>query len=353
MKVKKKYADVPVTESVKKYKKSHDNIALSKFLQAINICESTFFRYDGRIKNNLIPVQKSGRKKVEFQQEFNFYFNENPKNNKSKRKRFKSTKDYSRLPRTVQNEISERFKAYYNQTVEQEMHQIRYCEPHLIWAMDISEYNFEGYIFHVLQVVDLGSRRKFEPEIKIGAFTSDEVSFFLNCLMHKYGEPLFLKRDNGTNLKGYVENILETFGVIPLNSPPYCPRYNGVIERAQGEIKQKVIKLTKGDRVTEGIRGTILYAINESNNKKRAYLNTLSPLELWEQSHRNFNRWERGKIYKEIKNHVERIVNGLGLKKHQIAGAWRAAIRYKMEELEIISIKKHGNLSDNYVKKFA
>lgn len=77
---------------------------------------------------------------------------------------------------------------------------VEYCEAHLIWSMDIFEQVHRGVRFHVLQVIDLGSRMKLEPVIKPGAFTGEEVAEHLNYLMHKHGAPLFLKRDNGSNL---------------------------------------------------------------------------------------------------------------------------------------------------------
>lgn len=77
---------------------------------------------------------------------------------------------------------------------------VEYSEAHLIWSMDIFEQVHRGVRFHVLQVIDLGSRMKLEPVIKPEAFTGEEEAEHLNYLMHKHEAPLFLKRDNGLNL---------------------------------------------------------------------------------------------------------------------------------------------------------
>lgn len=120
---------------------------------------------------------------------------------------------------------------------------VEYCEAHLIWSMDIFEQVHRGVRFHVLQVIDLGSRMKLEPVIKPGAFTGEEVAEHLNYLMHKHGAPLFLKRDNGSNLNSSeVLSILKMFAVIPFNSPPGFPQFNGVMERSQGEIKRYLVR---------------------------------------------------------------------------------------------------------------
>ena len=48
---------------------------------------------------------------------------------------------------------------------------VEYCEAHLIWSMDIFEQVHRGVRFHVLQVIDLGSRVKLEPAVKPGALS--------------------------------------------------------------------------------------------------------------------------------------------------------------------------------------
>ena len=97
---------------------------------------------------------------------------------------------------------------------------VEYSETHLIWSLDIFEQVHRTVRFHVLQVIDLGSRMKLEPAIKVGAFTGEEVAEHLNYLMHKHEAPRFLKRDNGSNLNSSeVFSILKMFAVIPFNSP--------------------------------------------------------------------------------------------------------------------------------------
>ena len=82
--------------------------------------------------------------------------------------------------------------------------------------------------------IDLGSRMRLEPAVKVGAFTGEAVAEHLNYLMQKHEAPFFLKRDNGSNLNSSeVLSILKMFAVIPFNSPPGFPQFNGVMERSQ------------------------------------------------------------------------------------------------------------------------
>jgi hypothetical protein len=51
------------------------------------------------------------------------------------------------------------------------------------------------------------------------------------------GGLLFIKRDNGSNLNSCAVNeILENWYVIPLNSPVRCPQYNGAVENAKKRL---------------------------------------------------------------------------------------------------------------------
>ena len=55
--------------------------------------------------------------------------------------------------------------------------------------------------------------------------------------------PLVLKRDNGSNLNHQaVDEVLARYLVIPLNSPPHYPPYNGGMECAVRELKTLLVK---------------------------------------------------------------------------------------------------------------
>ena len=86
--------------------------------------------------------------------------------------------------------------------------------------MDIFEQIHRGVRFHVLQVIDLGSRMKLEPAVKGEAFTGEEVAEHLNYLMQKHEAPLFLKRDNGSNLNssGMHKFLALTQRLVPVDN---------------------------------------------------------------------------------------------------------------------------------------
>lgn len=186
---------------------------------------------------------------------------------------------------------------------------VEYCEAHLIWSMDIFEQVHRGVRFHVLQVIDLGSRVKLEPAVKPGAFTGEEVAEHLNYLMHKHEAPLFLKRDNGSNLNsGEVLSILKMFAVIPFNSPPGFPQFNGVMERSQGEIKRYLRAILKDREELDSFAVAVHLSVERANRRRRAVLAGKSAQERWEEEFSHFTRRERESIYLEIKRLAEWIL---------------------------------------------
>lgn len=91
---------------------------------------------------------------------------------------------------------------------------------------------------HLHNLTDLCSRYKLPPIASGQLPCVEEVDGHLAHLLDRFGPPLFCKRNNGSNLNhSTVDEVLEDAWVIPINSPPYTPSYNGAIERTQREFK--------------------------------------------------------------------------------------------------------------------
>jgi transposase InsO family protein len=99
----------------------------------------------------------------------------------------------------------------------------------------------------LIVVVDLASRFIFAPLVTLDP-NGEEVAAHLRTVFARHGKPLFLKRDNGSIFNNqHVDQLLAAEAVIPLNSPPYHPRYNGGIEKAIRELSRP-----QGDRLPQG-----------------------------------------------------------------------------------------------------
>lgn len=146
-----------------------------------------------------------------------------------------SRRDLAVLAATVRREI------FYQQQAE--LRHLTWHVPGSVWSLDDAELaRFDDQQLHLHQVQDLASRYKFTPlvgEQVLGA----TVALHLEQLFERYGPPLVLKRDNGPNLNHQaVDEVLRRHLVVPLNSPPQYPPYNGGMEHAVREMKTPLVE---------------------------------------------------------------------------------------------------------------
>ena len=124
-----------------------------------------------------------------------------------------------------------------------ELRRITWHVPGLAWSLDDAELaRLPNHQLHLHQVQDLASRHKFTPFVG-GRALGETVAARLEQLFLRQGMPLVLKRDNGSNLNQQaVDEVLARYLVIPLNSPPNYPPYNGGMECAVRELKTPLVE---------------------------------------------------------------------------------------------------------------
>lgn len=189
-----------------------------------------------------------------------------------------------RLYQQYQDQISRRDLEALVETARQEslrhqqagLRHITWQVPGLVWSLDDTELaSFAHHKLHLHQVQDLASRYKFTPWV--GERVSGEtVAVHLEQLFLQHGPPLVLKRDNGSNLNQQaVEEVLARYRVIPLNSPPYYPPYNGGMERAVRELKIPLVEkiLAHGLTPEPQVQAWAEALAHELNHRSRDCLN--------------------------------------------------------------------------------
>jgi transposase InsO family protein len=188
-----------------------------------------------------------------------------------------------RLYRQYQGQISRRDLQALTETVRREFTQQRQAElrritwhvPGLVWSLDDAELTrLAGHKLHLHQVQDLASRYKFTPLVGDRA-VGETVAVRLEELFLRHGPPLVLKRDNGSNLNHQaVDEVLSRYLVIPLNSPPHYPPYNGGIECAVRELKTALVeKILAGCPIPESqVQGWAEMLAHELNHHSRGCL---------------------------------------------------------------------------------
>jgi len=230
--------------------------------------------------------------------------------------------------------------------------EVLYQEPGMIWSMDIFERRFAGRKEYVLQIIDLGSRFKLAPAIQNRDFAAAEVAAHLNKLFLKHGAPLFLKRDNGGNLNGNaIGQLLGSYCIIPQNSPPYTPPYNGVMERMQGEVKADLDQLLTGEDLCQSIfTGAVMNAVFIANARPRAALKGKTANDVFVPPMGKYSKEERQDANDWICSRARNIAWNAGRffrgteQKRLPDSAWRLAIREWQENHGFIAFQKKGKI---------
>jgi hypothetical protein len=209
---------------------------------------------------------------------------------------------------------------------------IEWRRPGIAWAMDGTEYDVGlACKVYLCNMQDLSSRYKFLPlagEYPVG----EEIAGYLSEKFDRYGAPLVLKRDNEGNLNhGAVNQVLEEFFILPLNSPAYYAPYNGAIEESQREVKRCLRdKLTLGlPDCSDHLSAYAEAAVNDLNHRHRPCLNGRTSCQVFFESANRpaFTKRQRREIYDSIMEKVERILSAMKQSGQAIRElAWRIAL---------------------------
>jgi hypothetical protein len=116
------------------------------------------------------------------------------------------------------------------------MTRIQWLKPGVAWGLDTTEYGPNKTKITPLR--DLASKYQVPTPLVQPTEDGTLIALYLDHIFRKEEPPLFLKRDLGSPLNCQaVDEVLEHHRVLPLNSPPYYPGYNGSTERGMRDLK--------------------------------------------------------------------------------------------------------------------
>ena len=170
------------------------------------------------------------------------------------------------------------------------------------------------------------------------------VAGHLEELFRRYGPPLFLKRDNHGNLNNdQVDGVMERAVVLPLNSPPHYPHYNGGMERTQRELKEEVQRqlAAAGSAPAEHLVAQAVQRLNHQPRPCLAGQTSCAIFSLGCQEARIYTRRKRREVYAWIKSVATQVVaEGKGARPVSAAQAWRVAAENWLQRNGFISIAR-------------
>ncbi len=228
--------------------------------------------------------------------------------------------------------------------------------PGAVWSLDDTELGREHVSrLRLHQVQDLASRYKFPPwvgERILGA----TVAQLLEALFLRYGAPLVLKRDLGKNLRQQaVEAVLAHYLVLPLDSPPHYPPYNGGMEHAIGEVKGPLVALlARGSLPAAEVQHYAECLAHELNHRPRRSLHGAVPCRVFQDARpgmKAYTRRKRRAMFEEI-NGLTQMLMGIGNQRNADS-VRRLAMETWLQKEGIISITQTQRVSPIFPQKNA
>lgn len=205
---------------------------------------------------------------------------------------------------------------------------IEWTAPNVAWSLDGSDTRADDRHVKLRFVAfqDLASRYRFEPLFAL-SLEGRGIAAHLDLLFHRHGAPLFLKRDNGSNLNSVeVNEVLARHGVIPLNSPAYCPRYNGAMENGIGQFKKHLLPclVTPSSWNLETVHPLGRAMVVELNAQPRRCLHGQPAAAVFHADPRSWTRRFRQNTFQWIETRWRATVAQMEQpNRRQVATAWR------------------------------
>jgi len=304
----------------------------------LRLPRSSLYRWDGRARRGQPLVRKPGPKPVKpldieaFQQQLNRLDHRRKMSFGSGQLHSDFAGQLSR--RDIDRAILEGRRAHLLARQAATL-RIEWLLPNAAWAIDDTRFDpRHGYI---QTIRDLRSRYTFEP-LTGKLPQGEDIAKRLDNLFGQHGPPLILKRDNGSNLNHHAVNeVLARWGVIPLNSPPACPRYNGAIENAQQDWDRLLPEKNQPGPTAFAL--ACAKAAHDLNHQPRGVLKGHTPCSVYHQQKLTLNRRQRENTYLQFQaNTLDLIV-----KENQPADqAYRNAVQNWLHANNLITIRSNS-----------
>ena len=253
--------------------------------------------------------------------------------------------------RTIQLKITDERKDV-NRQKRIALKTLSWSEPMICWAIDDTHAftNKQGQKMWIHNIKDLGSQYILPP-VTGRLLTGKQVADNLRSLFDMFGAPLILKRDNGSNLcASEVNEVLNEFKVIPLNSPPYYSPYNGSIEQANLLIKTRMKTLAdKYDRPLDEQTLPLLTALaaHEENAQYKRSIGRKTPSYCFlKKRNRRTSDITRREVTNDITKHKKTLTgNKTALTKREENRINRKAVEAVLEKRGYINVVENNRVS--------
>jgi len=149
---------------------------------------------------------------------------------------------FPEVARSQLRQLQQHYRQQWQQDHPLMIETLEWLVPGTVWAADFTAppVPIDGRFGHILVVRDLASRVQLLA-LPVDHPDGPTAAAALRLLFEAWGPPLVLKTDNGSPFTGAeMAQLLISFQVTSLLSPPRTPRYNGAVEAGSGTLKTRI-----------------------------------------------------------------------------------------------------------------
>jgi len=222
---------------------------------------------------------------------------------------------------------------------------LTWLRPGTAWSCDATE--LDGH--QIILAQDLAARYRFTPLV-LGQLDGLQIAAHLEALFRQHGAPLFLKRDNGSPFNCQpVDAVMARFGVLPLNNPPRCPRYNGAIEKSIRDFKTALMERRQCPASTTTLPANFTLAVeltaHDLNHRPRRCLQGRTACAVFHDDARRlrWNQRERKAIFRLLLHNFGQRIGLLPEedRHRRHASAWRRTVEHWLRCQNLILVRQN------------
>jgi hypothetical protein len=235
-------------------------------------------------------------------------------------------------------------------SIVDDMKRIQWLFPGAAWSIDTTEYGPEK--IKITPLRDLASKYQLPTPLVEPQEDGTKIALYLDLMFKREGAPMFLKRDWGSPLNcAAVDEVLQAHQVLPLNSPPGYPRYNGSAERGMRDLHKALDqRLLNSLRVPLTLE--VELATHQLNHRQLRSLSRRTPCQAYHDPARRLRLHgaSRQRIFREVFEQFWHCIQCMPVRNdHTTRATWRLVVETWLRRQGWISVteKNQTNVSTN------
>jgi len=221
------------------------------------------------------------------------------------------------------------------------MKRIQWLVPGVVWSIDTTEYGPEK--IKITPLRDLASKYQLPTPLVAPAEDGNKIAFYLDRMFKQQGPPMFLKRDLGSPLNCQaVDAVLERYHVLPLNSPPGYPKYNGSMERNMRDL-HAALDERRWNALQIPITVEVELATHQLNHRRLRSLGNCTPCQVYHDPARRLQLHgaSRQRIFREVFGQFWYYIESMpDRNRHTTNAAWRLVVETWLRRQGWIAVKE-------------